>query len=193
MIKYKKAAEVAFFNIMNILDFQKLSRQRYIVVLAFFTACAVTVYLLESFIPKPLPFMKLGLSNVVILVLLMAGNHRSAFLVALAKTLIGGIFSGTLISPTTLLSSGGTILAFLIMILLIRIPIRFSILGISIAGAVGHNFAQICLVRLFLIKENSIFYLTPLLILMGIVTGIITGYLAKMFLDKLDSSLDINE
>lgn len=171
---------------MNILDFKELSHQRYIVVLAFFTAFAVTVYILESFIPKPLPFMKLGLSNVVILVLLMAENQRSAFLVALAKTFVGGVFSGTLISPTTLLSSGGTVLSFFVMILLIKLPLNFSILGISIAGAVSHNFAQICLVRLFLIKENSIFYLTPLLILMGIVTGIITGYLAKIFLDKLD-------
>jgi len=170
---------------MNILDFKDLSRQRYIVILAFFTACAVTVYILESFIPKPLPFMKLGLSNVVILVLLMAGNRRSAFLVALAKTFIGGIFTGTLISPTTLLSSGGTVISFVIMILMIKLPVNFSILGISIAGAVAHNFTQISLVRLILIKENSIFYLTPLLILMGIVTGIITGYLAKIFIDKL--------
>ncbi|MDO9578381.1 MAG: Gx transporter family protein [Candidatus Cloacimonadales bacterium] len=174
---------------MNILDFSELTRQRYIVVLAFFTACAVTVYILESFIPKPLPFMKLGLSNVVVLVLLMAGNLRSAFLVALAKTLIGGMFTGTLISPTTLLSGGGTILSFFIMILLLKLPLNFSIPGISIAGAVSHNFAQISLVRLFLIKENSLFYLTPLLILMGIVTGIITGYLAKLFLDKMDFSL----
>ena len=171
---------------MNPLDRTKLSRQRYIVILAFFTAFAVTVYILENLIPKPLPFMKLGLSNVVILVLLMTGDVRAAILVAAAKTLLGGLLAGTLISPTTLLSGGGTALSLFCMIVLHELPLRFSILGISIAGAVSHNFAQISLVRWLLIKENSIFCLTPILILMGIVTGIITGYLAKILIERLD-------
>jgi heptaprenyl diphosphate synthase len=84
-----------------------------------------------------------------------------------------------------LLSAGGTLLSFIIMILMIKLPVNFSILGISIGGATAHNFAQICLVRFLLIKENTIFYLTPLLILMGIVTGIVTGYVARILLDKL--------
>ena len=59
-------------------------------------------------------------------------------------------------------------------------------IGISILGAVTHNFAQIAVVRLILIKENTIFYLTPLLIIMGIVTGIIIGYIAKLFMDRIN-------
>ncbi|HPR18258.1 MAG TPA: Gx transporter family protein [Candidatus Cloacimonadota bacterium] len=170
---------------MNYLDFSQMTRQRYLVMLAFFTALAVTIFILESIIPKPLPFMKLGLSNVVVLVLLVSGNLRSAVVVAIAKSILGGLLAGTLFSPTTLLSLSGTILSLLVMMLLLKLPFDFSILGISIGGAVAHNFGQIGLVRLLLIKENSIFYLTPLLILMGIVTGIITGYLAKIFIDKM--------
>ncbi len=162
-----------------------MNRRHYLVYLAFFTALAVSVFFLEIFIPKPLPFMKLGLSNVVILILLFTKNIRPALIVAITKIFLGGLLAGTLFSPTTLLSSVGTVFSLLAMIFLMKLPINFSILGVSIGGAIGHNFGQIIVVRIVLIKENPIFYLTPLLIIMGIATGIITGYLAKIFIDKL--------
>jgi heptaprenyl diphosphate synthase len=146
--------------------------------LAFFTALA-----------RPFPFMKIGLSNVVVLILLIKWNFRSALVVAVTKTFIGGFFSGTILSPTTLFSFGGSLAALFIMLVFIRTKIAFSVIGISIAGAVVHNVTQLLIVRSILIKENSIFYLTPLMILMGIVTGVITGYLAKMFMDRFKKKI----
>ena len=154
--------------------------------LAFYTALAITIYVVESFIPKPFPFIRLGLANVIILILLYKEGFRSALIVAFSKTILGGIFSGTFLSPTTLLSISGTILSLIVMFLFIKSKINFSIIGISITGAISHNFAQICAVRWILIKENSIFYLTPLLVILGIVTGIITGYMAFLFLVKFE-------
>ncbi len=154
--------------------------------LAFFTAFAITIYVVENFIPKPLPFIKFGLANIVILVLLFAYNFKFALIVAVSKTLIGGFFSGTLLSPTTVLSLSGSICSLLIMFLFLQTKINFSIIGISILGAIFHNLAQISAVRFFLIKENSIFYLVPVLILMGIVTGIITGYLAHLLINRIE-------
>ena len=154
--------------------------------LAFYTAFAVTIYLVENFVPKPFPFMKLGLANVVILMLLHTRNFKFAIIVGLSKTFIGGFISGTLLSPTTLLSFSGSLFSLVVMIIIIQSGINFSLIGISILGAISHNFAQIIVVRLILIKENSIFYLTPLLIILGIVTGIITGYLAVVFSRKVD-------
>ena len=152
--------------------------------LAFFTALAISIYVLENLLPRPFPFMKIGLSNVVVLILLIKWNFRSALVVAVTKTFIGGFFSGTVLSPTTLFSFGGSLAALIMMLIFIHSKIAFSVIGISIAGAVVHNITQLVIVRSILIKENSIFYLTPLMILMGIVTGVITGYLAKMFMDR---------
>ena len=152
--------------------------------LAFFTALAISIYVLENLLPRPFPFMKIGLSNVVVLILLIKWNFRSALVVAVTKTFIGGFFSGTVLSPTTLFSFGGSLAALIVMLVFIRTKIALSVIGISIAGAVAHNITQLLIVRSILIKENSIFYLTPLMILMGIVTGVITGYLAKMFMDR---------
>ncbi|HHE37284.1 MAG TPA: Gx transporter family protein [Candidatus Cloacimonetes bacterium] len=154
--------------------------------LAFFTAFAITIYVVENFIPKPLPFMKFGLANIVILILLFVYNFKNAFIVAVSKTLIGGFFSGTLLSPTTILSLSGSICSLLVMFLFLKTKINFSIIGISILGAVFHNLAQISIVRFLLIKEDSIFYLAPILILMGIITGIITGFLAHLFINRIE-------
>ena len=152
-----------------------------IVQLAFITAFALTLYVLESFIPKPFPFMKLGLSNIVLIILLIAGNLRAAIIVIFAKSIFGGFFTGTIFTPTTLLSLSGSIFAFLTMLFFIKSKLPFSFIGISVLGAIAHNLGQLLMVRTILIKENSIFYLTPLLILMGIVTGIIIGYVAGKF------------
>ncbi len=132
--------------------------------------------------------MKFGLANIVILILLFVYNFRSALIVAVSKTLIGGFFAGTLLSPTTILSLSGSICSLLVMFLFLKTKINFSIIGISILGAVFHNLAQISAVRFLLIKENSIFYLSPILILMGIITGIITGYLAHLFINRIELS-----
>lgn len=152
--------------------------------LAFFTALAISIYVLENLLPRPFPFMKIGLSNVVVLILLIKWNFRSALVVAVAKTFIGGFFTGTVLSPTTLFSFGGSIVALIVMLVFIRSKIAFSVIGLSIAGAVAHLLTQLVIVRLMLIKENSIFYLTPLMILMGIVTGMVTGFLAKKIMDR---------
>jgi len=158
--------------------------QNKILRLAFFTAFAVSVYVLESFIPKPLPFLRLGLSNIVILILLYYREYKSAFIVAFSKTIIGGFFSGALISPATLLSLSGTTVSLVAMLLVLKMELKFSLIGLSILGAALHNLTQIVVVRLLLIRHDTIFYLTPLLIISGIATGIITGYLAYLLKDS---------
>ncbi|MCF7858591.1 MAG: Gx transporter family protein [Candidatus Cloacimonetes bacterium] len=169
-------------TLKNNFDFSNLR----LIHLAFFTALAIALYVVESFIPRPFPFIKLGLANLVVLLLLVNDYRRFALIVILGKTVIGGFFSGLLFSPTTLLSLGGSLISFCVMVFIIKSRIPFSIIGISVLGAVSHNITQIVIVRFVLIKENTIFCLTPLLIILGIVTGIIIGYLAKIFMGRLN-------
>ncbi len=167
------------------LQLNKHTPEKRLIITALFTAAAVAIYILESFIPKPIPFMKLGLANIIPLILIFNRNYRESILVILAKIILGGFVTGSLLSPTTLLSLSGGILAFIVMLTLFIIPLRFSIIGISIAGAVSHNIGQLLMVRVILIKENEIFYLTPLLITLGMITGVITGYIAYLLANKL--------
>jgi heptaprenyl diphosphate synthase len=176
----------------DILGLHSCQTERRWVMLGFFTAFSIMVYLLESFIPKPLPFLKLGLANIMVLMLLTSGYPWYALVVALSKTLLGGLLSGTFLSPATALSLAGTIFAFIAMLVANRRFFHFSIIGISICGAVAHNLGQIVMARMIVIRQDSIFYLTPMMVFMGIATGMLIGYIAKLFLQSLQKKV-LNE
>ncbi|MCD4650407.1 MAG: Gx transporter family protein [Candidatus Cloacimonetes bacterium] len=153
------------------------------------TAFSLSVYILEAMIPKPLPFFRLGLANIIILVLLWDGANWEALGVGVAKTILGGLFLGTLLSPGTLMSLSGTIVSILIMRLVIVSRIPFSLRGVSIIGALFHNLTQLAVVRLIIVPYNSIFCLTPVLIIVGIATGIVTGVIAGIFYERISRVL----
>jgi heptaprenyl diphosphate synthase len=166
----------------------KQSSNSIIIRYAFFTAVAATVYFLESMAVRalPFPFLRIGLANVIVVYLLMRKEYIFAFTVNIMKTLIGGLISFTLLSPATVLSICGGIGSLLIMWLLMASRISFSIIGISIAGAVVHNIIQIYCVRWLIIQRDSVFYLLPILMLIGIATGFITGIIAHELYTKLE-------
>jgi heptaprenyl diphosphate synthase len=157
--------------------------------LAFFTAFAVTIFAAESLIPKPLPFMKLGLANIVVIFILINFGFRDALIVTVTKSVIGGFVAGIIFTPTMIMSFGGSLSSVLMMYMLLNSRIKFSIIGISIIGAVSHNITQLVIVRFLLIKESSVFYLTPILIIMGVVTGIVTGYIAFVLNKKMQEKI----
>jgi heptaprenyl diphosphate synthase len=72
--------------------------------------------------------------------------------------------------------------------LLLVSRIRFSILGISIAGAVVHNIIQIYVVRWVVLQRDSVLKLLPVLMLIGIVTGLITGLIANELYQRLEGN-----
>ena len=148
------------------------------VTLAYFTAFAVTIFILETLIPKPLPFLKLGLANVVVLLILWNRHYFSALAIVISKSIIGGAFTATLISPMFVISIGASITSFIFMLLAVRYKTGLSIIGVSVLGAVVHNISQLVIVNYLLLNTDSAWKLLPLLMILGVVTGILTGYLA---------------
>lgn len=161
---------------------------------AFFTAVATTVYFLESLAVRalPLPFLRIGLANVVIVYLLFRQETLLAITVNVLKTFIGGFISFTLMSPATVLSIAGGLGSVLVMWLLMHSRLGFSLIGISIAGAVTHNIIQLFCVRWILITRDSVFLLLPVLMVVGIVTGILTGIIALQLTSRLEGNLLCN-
>ena len=146
--------------------------------ISFFTACAGTISVAETLIPKPLPFLKIGLANIVILILIMNKKNLTALIVILGKTLLSGLIIGTLLMPTTIIALVSGLLSFSVMILLRDNRLGLSWIGVSVLSAVVHNMSQLVVVRGVLIYSNSIFKLTPLMIILGVVSGILTGVLS---------------
>jgi heptaprenyl diphosphate synthase len=84
-----------------------------------------------------------------------------------------------------MLSISGGIAALLVMMAAKSSKLGFSIYGISIAGAVLHNLTQLALVKYTIIPNVQVFVLTPILLLLGMVSGIVVAYLTLIFRDKI--------
>lgn len=147
---------------------------------AILVALAMTFSYIEVLIPinVGLPGMKLGLANLVVLIGFYILKPQEVFFISLVRILLMGCLFGNVLSLMYSLSGG--ILSYLIMLLLKNIK-GFSIVGISIAGGVSHNIGQI-LAAILIIQNNKIIYYLPPLMIAGIITGVLIGFLAKRIL-----------
>lgn len=143
--------------------------------LALMTAAALVLSYLESFIPLPLPGWKIGLANVVTLLLLTADTPLQALAVLVARLLLGTLFST---NPGALLyAAAGGLLAFGVMFALKKcLPGRLSPVGLSIAGAAAHHAGQVGVACLILGSTAPLAFL-PFLLGVSLPTGALTGAL----------------
>ena len=144
--------------------------------LSLITALALGVYALEAQLPPivPIPGIKAGLSNIMILLTLYCFGKREAGLVLLLKTVLGAALAGTLLS--FFYSAAGGACAYAVMLLLRRHTGKRLWL-LSAYGAAAHNFAQLAVARAVLGAKGIWWYL-PVLLVSGIVTGCFTGLCA---------------
>ena len=149
--------------------------------LALYTAMALALSAVETLIPLPVPIpgVKLGLSNIVILAALLFRGRRDAGIILALRILLGGFLAG---SPSMLLfSAAGGALAFLTMAVTLSRLSKDKIWAVSICGALGHNAGQL-LMAAFILRTFSIFVFGPVLLLSAIVTGLFTGLVARFLL-----------
>jgi len=137
---------------------------------------------LDHLIPKPLPFMRIGLANFPLLIALNIFPAKNFFLLALIKTLGQGLVTGTLFSYVALFSLTGTMLSAALMFVLYRAFSKnnLSFVGIGIAGAFVSNAAQLVLAR-FIVFGEGVLYLAPPFLAAGIISGGLLGGVAEKF------------
>ena len=142
------------------------------------------LFVLESLVPT-LPWMKLGLGNLPVLVALLTYGFEAALGVILIKLLIGGLLSGMLGGPA-LVIGGSAGLASLLTMALIRRFSRglFSIIGLSIWGALTHQVVQLWIAAIY-VGHAGLFRLLPLSLIGGLVSGGLVGLLAFWTAEKL--------
>lgn len=145
--------------------------------LAVFTSLALIIFIIEAALPPlaPIPGIKLGLANVVTLILLLHFTARDAFLVLLMRILLAGFFAGQAVS--VMYSLAGGLLCFGIMFLSNKLLRGHYIFLTSILGGCFHNLGQLLTARLITGVPGVWAYL-PLLLISGILTGLFTGLCA---------------
>ena len=137
---------------------------------------------IEYLIPKPLPFMRIGLANLPLLLALDIFGPKDFFLLALLKVLGQGIMGGTLFSWVFLFSFAGTFTSAALMYLLRKLlgKKRIGFAGLGCAGAMASNGVQLVLAR-YLIFGPALRYLVPPFLASGFVTGIALGLVCEYF------------
>ena len=143
-------------------------------------ACALVLGYLETFIPIPVPGVKLGLANIAILLTFMRLDAPSALFVTLVKVLAQGLLFG---SPLTFAYSlTGSLAAFAVMALLVKLPSMHPVMA-SVCGAVAHTSGQM-LVASALLGTAFVWLAAPVLLIAAVVTGAVCGVLA-MRVDRM--------
>jgi len=140
---------------------------------------------LEYMIPKPLPFIRLGLANFPLLLALDILPFSYFVLLAALKVAGQALISGTLFSYVFLFSLGGTALSSLLMYALRKCLGKkmISLVGISAAGAMAFNAATLVMAYYFVFGESIRYAAAPILAL-GIVTGTLLGFLCEYFIGR---------
>ena len=148
---------------------------------AFLGALCLFLSAVEYLIPKPLPFFRLGLANLPLLVGLRFLKPVDLLLVLLLKVLGQGLINGTLASYVFLFSLAGSVASVLMMSAVYRVGGRFvGMVGVSLSGALASSIVQVALAVTFVFGETARI-IAPLSIGSGIVTGLIIGVFADRF------------
>lgn len=166
-----------------------LSTTREVTAVALLTAVGVAMFVVESFIPTPLPFLKVGLANISSLVAMMVMGVPQMFMVVIIRVVVGSMLVGSLFTPGFILAIGGGITSATAMALTKRCGKElFSPVGISLIGSLTHVATQFLLVLWLYVQSSAVFFLLPLLVASGFVGGLVVGWITSRLLPMMQSA-----
>ncbi len=166
-----------------------MNKTKKLVLISLFISQALVLSIIESWIsiPIPVPGVKLGLANIITLIVIIFFSFKEALIVVIIRTMLASIFGGGGLI-VFLFSCAGGVLSTAVMAGLYKVKYDiFSIVGISVAGAAAHNIGQV-LVAAFLMKDIAVITLLPLILILGSLMGILVGIISNFLEDKLNRS-----
>lgn len=145
--------------------------------LALFTTLSLAIFAAESAIPPlvPIPGIKLGLANIVTLILLRQFSARDALVVLVSRILLSAFLFGQALS--LLYSLAGGLLSLWVMAAVMRLLQKKALFLTGAMGGLTHNLGQLA-VAFAITRTAGVAAYLPFLILSGIVTGLFTGLCA---------------
>ena len=149
-----------------------------------FTALALIFSYVETLIPINfgIPGVKLGLANLVIVMVLYKTVFKEALLLSVTRVILAGFIFGNLFS--ILYSLAGGVLSLIVMNAL-RCRKSFSVIGVSIAGGVSHNIGQL-IVAMLVVETYQVGYYLPVLLIAGTLTGAVIGIVCREVLKRVE-------
>ena len=147
------------------------------------SAIAVALSLIEFFFPSPVPGVKPGIANIIILYTIFKFDLKMAIWVSIIRVFVTSIVLGSFLSPTFFLSLSGALFSLLSLIIFKNLsPKYFSLISFSLIASLAHIIGQFVIVRLWIIPHNGIFYLLPIFILSAFIFGLGTALVTNKLL-----------
>lgn len=155
-----------------------------------FLALALICSYVESLIPISfgIPGVKLGLTNIVVVLMLYCIGAKEALAVSVCRIVLAGFLFGNLFS--ILYSLAGGLLSFLIMWAVKRTG-KLGILPVSVCGGIFHNIGQLAVAAL-VVENYNVFYYLPVLLFAGAVTGLAIGVVAQELIIRIGDRINFN-
>lgn len=135
-------------------------------------------------LPVPVPGIKLGLGNVVVLFALAAFGAKSGLVIMLVKVVASAMLFG---NPAVFAYSlAGGLASFGAMCLAARCR-ALTVVGVSMVGGVCHMLGQSLVVAMLLAPYVALGY-APVLVVSGLVAGLLTGYVCRFVIRTVGGS-----
>ena len=137
----------------------------------------------EAMIPLPIPVpgVKLGLANLVIIVGFYTIGIKGTVAVYLIRIVFVGFTFGN--ASSMIYGLAGGMVSLLLMILFQKLN-WFSQVGVSIIGGIGHNIGQLSVAAL-ITQTAGVFYYLPFLMAAGVVAGALIGLLGGLVTERV--------
>ena len=156
--------------------------------LAILAAYAIAIHGFERLLPTPIPWLRFGLANIITLTALILYGFRVGMTITMIRVFVGSFFTGTFLGPAFLLSFGAGVTSTAAMALSLKLAPRiFSPIGISLIGAMFHNITQLLIAyALFIKRFEVVIILSPVMILIGTLTGTMNGIVTSMLIKGIE-------
>ena len=147
------------------------------------SAIAVALSLVEFFFPSPIPGVKPGIANIIILYTIFKFDLRMGIWVSIIRVFVTSIILGSFLSPTFFLSLSGALFSLFSLIIFKNLsPKYFSLISFSLIASLAHIIGQFVIVRIWIIPHNGIFYLLPIFIVSAFIFGLVTALITNKLL-----------
>ncbi|MGE4320272.1 MAG: Gx transporter family protein [Acholeplasmataceae bacterium] len=152
------------------------------VLLANLLAVSIVLNVIESLYLNvlPIPGSKIGFANIVTLVVIYLYGVKEGVALTVLRIILVSIITGKFLGPVFYLGLGGATLSITAMALLKKADF-FGIVGVSVLGSVSHAIGQI-IVGIFVLGSSAIMYWLPVMLLVSVPAGVLTGLISTKFL-----------
>lgn len=152
---------------------------------AFLGGLCLFLSTVEYLIPRPIPFLRIGIANLPLLIGLDLLSPGRLLLVACLKVIGQGLVSGTLTTYVVLFSAAGTFASTLTMIAVRRLLGRHvTLVGVGVTGALVSNVAQIAVAIGIDLLGRAAWAIAPPFIAVGTVSSALLGLFAERFAQR---------